>query len=121
MEEILIDVHEPELKRRICACMDVQQALQWQTEDLLQQCGEGVPELHPVSLLQERIWVRLRMALQPSCASAADLLTDHSRRILRRLHREQNHTPDAAMPVQQLAENICRSEKILTDSIKSYL
>ncbi len=121
MEEVLIEVQDPDLRRQICCCMDIQQSLKWQTEHLLQQCGESAPELHPATLLQGRIRVRLRMTLQPSGASAAELLTDGSRRTVRRLNREQNRTPDAAVPARVLVESVLRSEQILTDAVKSYL
>jgi hypothetical protein len=61
------------------------------------------------------------MKLRPSCASAAEILTDDSRRTVRRLCQVQNHTPDAAIPAKSIAEAICRTEETLTDAIKSYL
>lgn len=121
MEEILIELYDPELQKQICRCMDVQQALQWQTGHLLQQCGETIPRPHPLILLPDRVRVRLKMKLRPSCASAAEILTDDSRRTVRRLCRVQNHAPDAAIPAKTIAEAICRTEETLTDAIKSYL
>ncbi|MBQ9083113.1 MAG: hypothetical protein IJY28_06410 [Clostridia bacterium] len=120
MEEVAIEVRDPLLTQKIRYGMDAHRPLQSEAARLLQEYGVTA-ETHPVVLLPGRLNARLRMALQPSGAAAAAVLTDGCCKTMRLLHRAKNQCPAADASVRQLADAILHTEERISEQLKSHL
>ncbi len=120
MEEVAIEVRDPLLLQKIHHGMDAHRPLQTEAQRLLQEYGMS-STVHPAALLPGRLNARLRLALQPSGAAAASVLTDGCCKTMRTLYRAKNQCPAADAPVLQLADAILRTEQGMSDQLKSHL
>ncbi|MBS4982439.1 MAG: hypothetical protein KHZ72_14175 [Lachnospiraceae bacterium] len=121
MEEVLEYVHDAKLYRCLSECMKKHEKLQEEIRKILQKYQDEGKE--PGAVAKGMSWVKtnIRLVMNESDKTIADLITDGCNMGVKSLERYLNQYPAAEANVKEIAKNLIHLEEKLAKDMRAYL
>ena len=121
IDEILESVVDKKLKQILQDSKAEHKKLEQEIEGQLQQCQE--PEKEPAVMAKAMSWFKtnMKMAMDESDATVADLITDGCHMGIKSIHRYLNQYPMADGKVRKQAEDLVDLQEKLAKDMRAYL
>lgn len=121
INEIMENVTDKKLKQTLQDSKAEHKKLEREIEEQLQQCQE--PEKEPAAMAKAMSWFKtnMKMAMDESDATVADLITDGCHMGIKSIHRYLNQYPMADGKVRKLAEKLVELQEKLAKDMRTYL
>lgn len=121
IDEILENVSDKKMKQILQDSKMEHGELEQKIEGYLKECKE--PEKEPAAMAKAMSWFKtnMKMAMDESDATVADLITDGCHMGIKSVHRYLNQYPMADGNVRKLAEKLVDSQEKLAKDMRAYL
>ena len=121
IDEILEKVSDEKLKQTLRDSRQAHEKLEKEIEQELEQCREE--EKEPAAMAKAMSWFKtnMKMAMDESDATVADLITDGCHMGIKSVHRYLNQYPAADAGVRRHAEELVELQEKLAKDMRAYL
>lgn len=121
LNEVIDHVKDSKMKDMLLSCKKTHSDLGNETHHLLDEYHDKDKE--PDIMAKGMSWIKtnVKLAMNDSDATIADLLTDGCNMGVKSLYRYLNQYKDAEEKVKNLTNRLIDSEKKLTDDLREYL
>ncbi|MBO5278185.1 MAG: hypothetical protein J6B06_01660 [Lachnospiraceae bacterium] len=121
IDEILENVSDEKMKKILRDSKAEHRKLEQEAEEYLNQYQE--PEKEPAAMAKAMSWFKtnMKMVMDESDATVADLITDGCHMGIKSVHRYLNQYPSAEGKIRKLAENLVDAQEKLLKDMRAYL
>lgn len=121
IDEILEKVSDEKLKQTLRDSRQAHEKLEKEIEQELERCREE--EKEPAAMAKAMSWFKtnMKMAMDESDATVADLITDGCHMGIKSVHRYLNQYPAADERVRRHAEELAELQEKLAKDMRAYL
>lgn len=121
IDEILEKVSDEKLKQTLRDSRQAHEKLEKEIEQELDRCREE--EKEPAAMAKAMSWFKtnMKMAMDESDATVADLITDGCHMGIKSVHRYLNQYPAADERVRRHAEELAELQEKLAKDMRAYL
>ena len=119
IEDVIADIQNPRLRQILADSRKRHQNLKDRADTLIR-CGEHKSP-NPMAKAMSAIKTEVKMALDGSDATAADLITDGCHMGIKSLYRYLNRYPNADVSARTLAVDTAIEEENLAREMRTYL
>ena len=121
IKKVLPRVKNKELKRALEVCQNTHANLGDRTHELLKRGGADTKPPHAVASVMSDMKINMKMMVNPSDSSIADLMTDGCNMGVKSLSRYLNQYKNADSRSKEIAKELIASEEYLSTSMREYL
>ena len=121
IDDVLDRVHSEKLRQRLITCKAEHEKLKGEINGLLGQYHDEGKEPNPVAKGMSWMKVGVKMGLDDSDKTVADLMTDGCNMGVKSLIRYRNRYPNASEAARSIAGQLIDSEQLLCKSMQPYL
>jgi hypothetical protein len=118
---VLDKVRAKELRQRLADCKTAHEQLQQELEQLLHRFQDDGKAPNPMAKAMAQAKIRLMLAMRPSDAVIADLMTDGCNMGVKTLHRYLNQYRAASREARDIAKRLVNLEETLAVDIRRFL
>ncbi len=121
IEDVLDAVHSPRLKKRLSECKNEHDKLDSEIQSLLKQYGDEGKKPNPIAKGMSKMKTEMKLGLEESDATVADLITDGCNMGVKSLNRYLNQYKAADEVSKDIAKRLINQEEKLAIDIRCYL
>ena len=121
IQEVLDRVQSPELRNRLDACQQEHTRLGGEIQGLLSRYHDEGKEPNPMARGMSWVKTNMKLGMEESDRTIADLMTDGCNMGVKSLTRYLNQYQAADQPSRELAKRLIHSEQQLAADIRRYL
>ncbi len=121
LTDVLDKVQASELREILKTAKKEHEKLGDESHAILLKYHEDGKEPHPVAKMMANVKTGMKLTMQESDATVADLITDGCDMGIKSLHRYLNQYPDAEESVVKLTGKLIESEEKLRKNLQCYL
>ena len=121
IQEVLDRVQSPELRSRLNECKEEHTRLGGEIQGLLSRYHDEGKEPNPMARGMSWVKTNMKLGMEESDRTIADLMTDGCNMGVKSLTRYLNQYQAADQPSQELARRLIHSEQQLVTDIRRYL
>ncbi|MBQ9429520.1 MAG: hypothetical protein IJU41_08270 [Clostridia bacterium] len=121
IDDVMRYVRDKSMRDLLDGCRRTHAKLYADNERLLDELGESGKEPNPVAKGMSQIKVGVKLAMDSSDATIADLLTDGCNMGIKSIWRYRNQYPNAAPLALRLSGDLVDSEEQLISGLRKYL
>ena len=121
LNEMLPSVKNEKLKKVMTECRETHKRLGDKTHKLLNQYGQSTKEPHPVAKSMSWMKTNIKLEVENSDSTIADLLTDGCNMGVKSLNRYLNQYTGADEEVTEITKDLIKSEQKLVTDVKEFL
>ena len=121
IDEVLDRVQAKPLKERLSVCKEEHEVLEREIDSLLERYHDEGKEPNPMAKSMSWMKTNMKMAMDTSDATVADLMTDGCNMGVKTLHRYLNQYKAADETSKDIAKRLIDSEETLVMDIRRYL
>ena len=119
--EILDDVKDGQLEKMLVMCKEGHEKLQKEIQMLLEKYHDTGKNPNPMAQSMSWIKTNVKLAMEDTDATVADLMTDGCNMGVKSLYRYLNQYPAAEEKVKKLAKQVADAEETLVQDLREYL
>jgi hypothetical protein len=121
IEDVLDSVHSPKLKQRLNQCKDEHDKLNGEIQNLLHRYGDEGKNPNPIATGMSKMKTGVKLGLDETDATVADLITDGCNMGVKSLNRYLNQYKAADEVSKDIAKRLINQEEKLAIDIRCYL
>lgn len=121
IEEVLEDVKSSKLRRLLHTCKEEHEALGKEMQTLLEEYGDGGKNPNPIAKGMSWIKTNVKLAVEESDHTVADLITDGCNMGVKTLNRYLNQYEAADEVSKDIAKRLIHLEERLAVDIRAFL
>lgn len=121
IDDVLKDVKSEELKKCLIECKDKHIVLQDEVQELLKQYQDEGKEPNPIAKSMSWMKTNMKLAMNESDHTIADLMTDGCNMGVKSLHKYLNQYKAADEKSKDIAKRLINLEEQLTLDIRRFL
>lgn len=119
--EVLDNVRNEEFRRCLRTCLEEHEKLQREIQDLLDRFGDQGKEPNPIAKGMSWMKTNVKLGMEPSDETVADLITDGCNMGVKSLNRYLNQYRAADEVSKDIAKRLVRLEERLAMDIRQFL
>ena len=121
IDDVLDDVQSQELKHLLTVCKQEHEKLEREIREQLDRCHDDGKEPNPMAKSMSWVKTNMKMAMEPSDATIAGLMTDGCNMGVKSLNKYLNQYVAADEVSKDIAKRLINLEEKLTVDIRGYL
>lgn len=121
IDDVVDKVEDPEFRRCLSHCKQEHEQLKSQVRELLDQCGDDGKEPNPMAKGMSWMKTNVKLAMDNSDATIADLMTDGCNMGVKSLNRYLNQYEAASERTKDITKRLINLEEKLTVDIRQFL
>ena len=121
IDDVLEHVQAKNFRDRLSVCRSEHKKLEDEVQSLLRQYHDDGKEPNPIAKGMSWMKTNMKLAMDPSDAAIADLMTDGCNMGVKTLYRYLNQYPDADEKSKFLVRQITAEEEALAKYLRDYL
>lgn len=121
IDEVLDDVHHEDFRRRLSACKEEHNKLSGEIGERLRQFHDEGKEPNPMAKGMSWVKTNVKLAVEESDRTVADLITDGCNMGVKALNRYLNQYKAADESAKDITKRLIRSEQQLAADICQFL
>jgi len=121
IDDVLDDVQSQELKHLLTVCKQEHEKLEREIREQLDRCHDDGKEPNPMAKSMSWVKTNMKMAMEPSDATIAGLMTDGCNMGVKSLNKYLNQYVAADEVSKDIAKRLINLEEKLTVDIRGFL
>ena len=121
IDDVVEKVRDTEFRQCLSNCKQEHEQLKSQVQELLDRCGDEGKEPNPVAKGMSWMKTTVKMAMDASDATIADLMTDGCNMGVKSLNRYLNQYEAASERTKDITKRLINLEEQLTVDIRKFL